>query len=129
MLERLMGVPAMLVSDWNLTNRVAAAWRGGSSADLCPLLADQDKFLRHCADVDLRPGISIWICPECGTEHRWAMLKTLLMDASIPPEKVPPRLAPCVFGTFATLAALYGGEAEARDLLQARGDFHRGLDK
>ena len=70
----------MRAIDWTLGIFTGKYWFTGddSELDLCPLLKDPDVFLNYLDGIKLKPGINIPVCPMCGDEHRWRLIRSLL---------------------------------------------------
>jgi hypothetical protein len=77
---------------------------------LCPLLADLDKLLVYLDDIGLTPGYAVNPCPACGEEHRWALLKHLMISALRLRPATRSRLLGLVDTNLEPVRALYGGE-------------------
>jgi hypothetical protein len=98
--------------DIKLAIEVRKHWLGleTSNKQLCPLLADLDRLLVYLDEVGIKPGNVIDPCPECGQEHRWALLKILMIDAlEIRPDRQS-RLMAMVDESLEPVRALYGGK-------------------
>lgn len=103
----------MRAIDWNLSIAVVNHWNGklNPSVKLCPLLADLDRLLQYLEATRLKPGHAIDKCPQCGEEHRWTLLKELLIHAlDLRPAHQHPLLE-SVDRSLDSVRKLYGGDA------------------
>ena len=66
--------------DWQLAVFTAKYWMTGDDSDLelCLLLQEPDRFLSYLNEINLKPGVNIPLCPQCGDEHRWPLIRDLL---------------------------------------------------
>lgn len=73
----------MRVADLNLARVVVSVWRGEATAPAawCPLLCDLDRFLAYLDAAGIHPGDAIAVCPCCGQDHCWRLLRSLVEDA------------------------------------------------
>jgi len=70
--------------DWAEGYFTAKYWFTGddSGLELCPLLKVRAGFMNHVDAIQLKPGYNIPVCPMCGEEHRWPLLRLLLQYTS-----------------------------------------------
>lgn len=97
--------------DWDTAIAVREHWIGKPVAGfrLCPLLANLDGLLAYLDAIELRPGEAIGCCPECGGEHRWVLIKELMIHAiAIRPDR-PSRLMRVVDAGLEPVREQYGG--------------------
>lgn len=55
--------------------------KGKPGTDLCPLLSDLDRLLAFLEEKGFKPGYAIDVCPGCGQDHRWVLIKELMIIA------------------------------------------------
>lgn len=117
----------MLRSDRIMGDALLAHWLGVQlpvEIKLCPLLADVDRMLAYFDEIGLKPGYALNPCPECGADHRWAMLKWVLSNALTVRPAGSSRLLQMVDDSLTPVRALYGGEEGYREMLgRARAFF------
>jgi hypothetical protein len=111
--------------DFRLSINVKDCWLGKIPAEgaVCPLLADLDRFLIYLDDEGVKPGHAVDCCPECGDEHRWALLKALM---SLILEIFPDRksaLLNTVDQNNAAVYALYGGKEKYLEMRKAAAEY------
>lgn len=116
--------------DINLAIEVRNHWQGleTSNKELCPLLADLDRLLDYLDDASIKPGDVIDPCPECGQEHRWALLKQLMIYALEIRPTHQSRLLAMVDESLEPLRALYGGEKGYREMKECAEDYFKKVD-
>lgn len=116
----------MRAVDWNLAVAVRNHWNGAETPviEICPLLADLDYLLKYLDEAGIRPGQAIGVCPECGNDHRWALLRELMIYAlDIRPARHS-RLLEMVDRSLDEVRAMYGGEEGYREMkLEAEAFF------
>jgi hypothetical protein len=73
----------MRADDLKLAQTVTRIWRGEAAvpSGCCVRLAHRDQCLAYLDAAGLRPGDAISQCPGCGKDHRWALLRSLLVQA------------------------------------------------
>lgn len=111
--------------DWNMAMALKTHWEGGDTLgiDLCPLLANLDGLLKYLEDNSVRPGINIPKCPDCGEEHRWSFIRTLLENAlDIKPARQS-ALLEAVDRKLGGVRAMYGGDEGYRKMVKASEEF------
>ncbi|GMU50727.1 MAG: hypothetical protein AMXMBFR31_29530 [Candidatus Desulfobacillus denitrificans] len=117
--------------DRRMSEFLFAHWVGieVEGVKLCPLLADLDRMLKYFDEIELKPGYALNPCPECGEEHRWAMLKGCLMNALAirPPDTS--KLLGTVDKSLEPVRGLYGGEEGFREMQMAAMSFFAGKDR
>lgn len=98
--------------DWKTSIAVRNQWRGLPTGEmkLCPLLADLDRLLEYLDEIGLKPGHAIAHCEHCGEEHRWALLKELMLHALELRAPNQSRLLEEVDKSLARVRELYGGK-------------------
>lgn len=111
--------------DWQLAEAVTNHWKGIGRADvkLCPLLADLDRLLEYLDGIGLTPGYALNPCPECGEEHRWALLKQLMIAALGFRSVDHSRLLGLVDTNLEPVRALYGGEEGFQSMRKGATDY------
>jgi len=69
--------------DYNIAIALNSHWQGKATPDtkLCPLLADLDRLLTYLDEINFKTGHSIDPCPECGEEHRGALMRVIILNA------------------------------------------------
>lgn len=104
--------------DWDTAIAAREHWAGRPIAGfkLCPLLADLDRFLAYLETIELAPGDAIGCCPECGDEHRWALIKELMIHALAMRSEQPSRLMQDVDASLQPVRALYGGRQKFEEM-------------
>ena len=73
----------MRSENWNMSLAIIGHWLGESagSENPCPLLADFDRLIAFLDGLVTMPGDTLWPCPACGIDHRWGLLRELMMAA------------------------------------------------
>jgi hypothetical protein len=104
--------------DWKMSIAVRNHWHGRDSGGikLCPLLADLDRLLKHLDEIGLKPGHAIAQCEHCGDEHRWVLIKELMLHAL---ELRPPnqsKLLEEVDKGLESVRELYGGKEKYEEM-------------
>lgn len=104
--------------DWSMAIALRNHWKNpdATTLKLCPLLADVDRMLAYMDSMGLTPGHVIDPCPECGEEHRWALLRLLLEQAL---EVRPPSHSPLLSGLdecLESVRSLNGGKEGYREM-------------
>jgi hypothetical protein len=116
--------------DYRTELLVFALWRGKPVKEvICPMLADLDRFLSYLEETDHKPGYSICPCPHCGGDHRWALLKALLIRALRLRDRQQTKLLAWTDADLEPGRALYGGEKEYREMLDAADEFFAKLPR
>ena len=115
----------MRVIDHRLAIEVSEYWMGkrASAEGLCPLLADLDRLLAYLDERDIRPGRVIDPCPECGQEHRWALLNSLMFRALELRPTSQSRMLQVMEERLAPVLALYGGVEGYRDMRKKADEY------
>lgn len=104
-------------------------WQGRETPEvkLCPLLADLDQLLEYLDQIGLKPGHAIGVCPGCGEDHRWTLLRDLMINAKgIRPDSQH-RLIEMVDRSRDSERAMYGEEG-FRELNKGAEKFFIGVD-
>jgi hypothetical protein len=116
--------------DWKMARDVVAHWNGGEAPGivLCPLLADLDRLLNYLDEIGLRPGFSIFVCPECGDEHRWALIRSLMSSALSLRSARSSKVLEAVDRSLDPVRELYGGESGMRSMMQSADEFFVKVD-
>lgn len=108
----------MRIEDHKLAVESASHWHQDAPAapPPCALLADLDALLSHLEANHITPGNVIDVCPACGKEHRWALIKELLLRAlDVQPRRSSPLLE-WADRSLDEVRALYGGNAGYRKM-------------
>ena len=111
--------------DFRLAMAVKDCWLGKMSPEgtVCPLLADLDRLLTYLDDKGLNPGHAVDCCPECGDEHRWALLKALMcLIMEIYPDRKS-ALLNAVDQSKAAVYALHGGKEKYLEMRKAAAEY------
>ncbi len=116
--------------DWKLAVAVKDHWQGRETLgmSLCPLLADLDRLLAYLDEKGVKPGYAVACCPECGDEHRWALLRELMCSVL---ELYPDRktaLLEAVDRSMDPVRALYGGKEGYAEMQKAAAVFFAEVD-
>jgi hypothetical protein len=111
--------------DGNLARAINKHWQGQeqSNTDLCSLLANLDQFLAYLDEHVKTPGNVIDPCPECGQEHRWALLSQLLIYALDFRSANQSRMLEMKDKSLESVRALYGGEKGYQEVREKAGEF------
>lgn len=107
--------------DLQLAIEMRARWhgKGPSRPPRSTLLANLDEFLAYLDSTDIRPGDAIGCCPACGEDHRWVLIKELLILAlEVPPRRSSPLLE-WADHSLDEVRELYGGEEGYRKMREA----------
>lgn len=117
-------------TDRVLADEASAHWhgRGDAGSQICPLIADLDGFLAYLRDIELLPGYAIDRCPACAVEHRWALIKSLLIHALVLRPAASHPLLQAVDKSLDRVRELYGGEEGMRAMMQAASTYFDGVD-
>ena len=115
----------MRAIDWKLAMAVKDHWQGRKTPGitLCPILLDLDRLLAYLDEIDIKPGHAVACCPECGDEHRWTLLKTLMCSVL---DLYPDRhsaLLQAVDQGLESVRALYGGKEKYREMTKAAEEY------
>lgn len=115
----------MRTIDWNLAIALKKHWqeKEAANAKLCPLLADLDRLLICLDENNFRPGDALSICPECGQEHRWALLKELMHHALEMRPASQSKLLEMVEMNLEDVHELYGGKEGYRAMRKAAAEY------
>jgi hypothetical protein len=116
--------------DSNMAIAVRNHWQGidAPGVVICPLLADLDKLLEYLDAIELTPGHAICPCLVCGGDHRWVLIKRLMMYALDVRPARHSKLLSMVDGNLEPVRELYGGEEGARALFSAGEEFFAKVD-
>jgi hypothetical protein len=115
----------MRSQDWNMAMALKKQWEGGDTpgVKLCPLLENLDGLLKYLDDIGLKPGINIPKCPDCGQEHRWSFIRTMMQNAlDIKPARKS-ALLEAVDRKLDGVRAMYGGDKGYREMIKASDEF------
>jgi len=106
--------------DWNAALAVRDYWNHPEANDRpnCPLLLSLDTLLEGIVRLKIYPGTAISPCPSCGGEHRWAMLKQLLIFGFDMKPRGESRVLDAFYESMAEERAFYGGEDGYRRMRQ-----------
>jgi hypothetical protein len=116
--------------DYRTELLVFALWRGKPvKEDVCPMLADLDRFLLYLEETDHKPGHSICPCPFCAGDHRWALLKALLIRALRLRDRQQTKLLAWTDADLEPVRDLYGGEEKYQEMLAAADEFFAKLPR
>jgi hypothetical protein len=117
-------------TDRLLADEASAHWHGrrDASSQICALIADLDGFLAYLRDIELLPGYAIDRCPACAAEHRWALIKSLLIHALVLRPAASHPLLHAVDKSLDRVRELYGGEEGMRAMMQAASTYFDGVD-
>jgi hypothetical protein len=119
----------MRSQDFYLAILLRNHWKGRKTSKvmLCPLLADLDQLLAYLDEAGLKPGHAIGVCPKCGEEHRWALLKELMIYAKEIRPDSQHRLIEMVDRSLDSERAMYGGEEGFREFRKEEEAFFMAL--
>ncbi len=98
--------------DYNMAVSLNSHWQGKATPNvvLCPLLSDLDGLITYLDEIKFKPGHSVDPCPECGEEHRGALMSAIMLNATmLRPNSTSPLLGYYAKKIEAT-SALYGGK-------------------
>ncbi len=99
----------MLDTDRRLAELIGAYWsQGDILEDVCPLLADMQRLLTFLDEQGAQPGDALWPCPVCGENHRWTLLRELVIQ-SLYVTKERTKLQEMIDQRLEAVRALYGG--------------------
>lgn len=118
----------MRAVDFQLEIAVKRHWQGEEVAGLCPLLANVDQLLKYLDEEDFAPGDAITRCPVCGNDHRWVLLKGLLIFALELRPHNKTKLLVQVDKSLDEIRALYGGEAGYKEMTCKADEFFAKLE-
>ena len=98
--------------DWNAALAIRNFWNDSTteSPPECPLFASIDHLLAGIVGLKIYPGNAISPCPLCGGEHRWVMLKQLLIFGFDLKPRGENRVLDAFYESLAEERELYGGE-------------------
>jgi hypothetical protein len=116
--------------DWKLATVVRDHWLGISAHGfpLCPLLANLDRLLAYLDEAGIKPGHAVACCPECGDEHRWALLHELMRSVlEIYPDRKS-ALLKAVDRNLEPVRALYGGKEKYEEMRRAAEAYFASVD-
>lgn len=120
----------MRAIDWRMSVAVRNHWKGQEMPDIkiCPLLADLDRLLVYLDEAGITPGHVVDPCPECGQEHRWALLHELMIHALDIRPASQSKLLRTVDKKLEEVRAFYGGEDGYRSMRQDAEAFFTDVD-
>ncbi len=120
----------MKVIDYNMVIAISEHWKSKVTSvnNMCPLLADLDRLLAYLDEKNITPGNVIDPCPECGQEHRWAMLNRLMVFALDIRDSKQSCLLEKVDNRLEHVRALYGGKEGYKNLQTAAKEYFKGAD-
>ena len=98
--------------DWNAALAIRNFWNDPTteSPPECPLFTSLDHLLAGIVGLKIYPGNAISKCPLCGGEHRWVMLKQLLIFGFDLKPRGENRVLDAFYESLAEERELYGGE-------------------
>jgi len=103
------GAGKMLDEDRRLAELIGAFWsQGDILGDACPLLADMQRLLSFLDAQGFKPGDALWPCPECGENHRWTLIRELIIQSLYETEERT-KLQEIVDRSLDSVRELYGG--------------------
>lgn len=111
--------------DWNAALAIRDFWKAseGSKAPACPHFTSLDSLLEVIVRLRIYPGHAISSCSMCGGEHRWAMLKQLLILGFDMKPRGENRVLDAFYEMFSENRACYGGDEGYQKMRQAAEAF------
>lgn len=111
--------------DWNAALAIRNFWNDPTteSAPECPLFTSIDHLLVGLVRLKIYPGHAISTCPLCGSEHRWVMLKQLLIFGCDLKPRGENRVLDAFYESLAEERELYGGEEGYRRMRKEAEEF------
>lgn len=104
--------------DWQLAVESRQHWQGaaGSTPPHCSLLANLDALLAFLEAAGITPGDAIACCPACQQQHRWVLIKELLICALEVQPRRNSRLLEWADHSLEEVRELYGGDEGYRKM-------------
>jgi hypothetical protein len=107
--------------DWQLAVESSRYWQGaaGATPPRCSLLANLDALLAFLEEAGITPGDAIAFCPACKHDHRWVLIKELLIYALDVQPRRNSKLLEWADQSLEEVRELYGGDEGYRKMRTA----------
>ena len=107
--------------DWQLAVESSRHWQGaaGTTPPHCSLLANLDALLAFLEEAGITPGDAIACCPACKQDHRWVLIKELLIYALDVQPRRNSKLLEWADQSLEEVRELYGGDEGYRKMRTA----------
>lgn len=111
--------------DWDAALAVRDHWNDpdANEAPTCVLFKSLDTFLQGIVRLRIYPGNAISQCPFCGEEHRWSLLKQILIFGIDMRPRGDNRVLDAFYESLSEERELYGGEDGYRKMRQKAEEF------